>query len=173
MHLHSNDFELLGVPQQFEQSADTLMARWKALQAQVHPDRFASAGAAEKRLAMQWSARANQAYQRLKNPLARATYLCELQGHAIGAEDNTAMPRQFLMQQMEWLEALEEAGSEADIGPIQQEVAQALERTIAATAEAIDQTHDYAAAVEHIRGWMFLERFMQRVKSSQQQLRQT
>ena len=58
---------------------------------------------------MQWSVRINEAYQRLKDPLKRAAYLCELNAAPVNAENNTAMPTEFLMQQMDWREALDEA----------------------------------------------------------------
>ena len=111
MNLQSNDFELFGLTQQFAQERSALDARWKTLQAQAHPDKFAAQGAAAQRLAMQWSVRINEAYQRLKNPLQRAAYLCELQGAPIQAHSNTAMAPAFLMQQIEWREALDEARS--------------------------------------------------------------
>src|SRR6218665_401178 len=112
MNLQSNDFELFAVPVQFAQDAQQLAERWKALQKQAHPDRFASQGAAAQRVAMQWSVRINEAYQRLKDPLKRAAYLCEMHDAPIRAEDNTAMPTAFLMEQMEWREALEDAQSQ-------------------------------------------------------------
>ena len=100
MKLDSDDFELFGVPRRFEQDAAALDVRWRTLLAEAHPDRFVSDGAQAQRLAMQWSVRINEAHRRLKNPLARAAYLCELHGVPIHAEDNTAMPGSFLMQQM-------------------------------------------------------------------------
>ena len=66
-------------------------------------------GTASQRVAMQWAVRVNEAYQRLKDPLRRAAYLCELRGAPIDAETNTAMPADFLLQQMQWREALEDA----------------------------------------------------------------
>ena len=90
--LQTNDFELFDVPAQFAQDRAQLDARWKALQREAHPDRFAAEGAAAQRIAMQWSVRINEAYQRLKDPLKRAAYLCELQGAPVQAENNTAMP---------------------------------------------------------------------------------
>ena len=116
--LQSSDFELFGVSQSFFQSADTLSQRWKALQLQAHPDKFAAQGGLAQRLAMQWSVRINEGYERLKNPLKRAAYLCELQGEPIHAETNTAMPSAFLVQQMEWRESLDEAKSLEDLEKI-------------------------------------------------------
>ena len=111
MNLQSNDFELFGVPEQFAQDLARIDERWKELQREAHPDRFAAQGAAAQRIAMQWSVRINEAYRRLKDPLARAAYLCELRGAPIDAENNTAMPAQFLVEQMEWRESLEDARS--------------------------------------------------------------
>eukprot|EP01032_Pedospumella_encystans_P018833 gene18833-21428_t len=96
---------------QYAQDRAQLDARWKALQREAHPDRFAAEGAAAQRVAMQWSVRINEAYQRLKDPLKRAAYLCEMQGAPVQAENNTAMPAAFLMQQMEWRESLEDTDS--------------------------------------------------------------
>jgi molecular chaperone HscB len=115
MNLQSNDFELFGVPQRFAQDRAALDARWKDLQREAHPDKFAAQGAAAQRVAMQWSVRINEAYQRLKDPLKRASYLCELNGAPINAENNTAMPHDFLVQQMQWREALD---AEADFDEI-------------------------------------------------------
>src|SRR5436853_1412249 len=109
LNLASDDFQLFGVPRRFEQDRAVLDERWRALQAEVHPDRFASEGAAAQRVAMQWAVRVNEAYQRLKDPIKRAAYLCELHGSPIEAENNTAMPTGFLLQQLEWREGLDDA----------------------------------------------------------------
>jgi len=109
--LQADDFALFGVARKFAQDLNGLEARWKALQREAHPDKFAAQGSAAQRLAMQWSVRINEAWQRLKDPVRRAAYLCELAGAPLQAESNTAMPAQFLMQQMEWREALEDAVS--------------------------------------------------------------
>ena len=77
MNLQSDDFDLFGLPRSFAQDRAAIDAAWKALQSQAHPDKFAAEGAAAQRLAMQWSVRINEAYQRLKDPIRRAAYLCE------------------------------------------------------------------------------------------------
>src|SRR5256885_5378413 len=118
MNLQSDDFELFALPRQFAQERSTIDARWKELQREAHPDRFASQGAAAQRVAMQWSVRINEAYQRLKDPLRRAALLCELRGAPIDAERNTAMPSEFLIEQMEWREALDDATGEPDLDEV-------------------------------------------------------
>ena len=159
MNLNDTDFELFDVPPTFAQDRDAIDARWKALQREAHPDRFAAQGAAAQRIAMQWSVRINEAYQRLKNPVKRATYLCELHGEPLNAEDNTAMPGDFLMQQMHWRESLDEVADEAGVERLRTEVDTARTRALASLDWLIDEKGDYAAAAQQVRALMFIERF--------------
>lgn len=157
--LQSNDFELFDVPVQFAQDSAVLDARWKELQREAHPDRFAAQGAAAQRLAMQWSVRINEAYQRLKNPLKRAVYLCELHGAPIRAESNTAMPADFLMQQMQLREALEEAQGLADLEEIADQASASKRDQLLKIAHSLDAAKDFQAAAQQVRSLMFIERF--------------
>ncbi|MES2947293.1 MAG: Fe-S protein assembly co-chaperone HscB [Pseudomonadota bacterium] len=159
MNLQSNDFELFGVAQQFAQDRPALDARWKELQREAHPDKFAAQGDAAQRVAMQWSVRINEAYQRLKNPLKRAAYLCELAGAPINAHSNTAMPAAFLMQQMQWREDLDEAHSDDALNALRENVETAQRALIDECAVRLDVQHDYAAAVQSVRALMFIEKF--------------
>ena len=163
--LASNDFELFAVPARFAQDAAALDARWKELQREAHPDRFAAQGAAAQRQAMQWSVRINEAYQRLKRPLERAAYLCELAGAPINAENNTAMPAQFLIEQMQWREALDDATCEADIVQLQGLVGQARTAALQQCEELLDVQHVPDQAVGQVRALMFIERFSHDVES--------
>ena len=172
MNLQSDDFELFGVPRQHVQDRATLDARWKELQREAHPDRFAAQGAAAQRVAMQWSVRINEAYQRLKDPLRRATYLCELGGSPIRAEDNTAMPAAFLMQRMEWREALEDAATATAIDGLDAEVQQTRRAALAECTRLIDEAHDLDAAARQVRALMFIARFEQDIDRRRDQLGQ-
>ncbi len=172
MNLQSDDFELFGVPRRFAQDRDALDARWKDLQREAHPDRFAAQGAAAQRVAMQWSVRINEAYQRLKDPLKRAAYLCELGGSPIRAEDNTAMPAAFLMQQMEWREALDEARSGAELDALDDTTHMARQVALARCAELLDQQQDYAGAAREVRALMFIARFAHDIDLRREQLGQ-
>jgi molecular chaperone HscB len=159
VNLQSNDFELFGLRQKFSQDRTAIDARWKELQREAHPDKFAAQGASAQRMAMQWSVRINEAYQRLKDPLRRAAYLCELNGAAVNAENNTAMPASFLMQQIEWREALDEAKTAQKIDEIAHQTNEFMREQLSKIEHAIDIQNDFKAAVEHVRGLMFVERF--------------
>ncbi len=161
--LQANDFELFELAQQFAQDRALLDERWKALQRQAHPDRFAAQGAAAQRLAMQWSVRINEAYQRLKDPIKRAAYLCELQGAAVEAENNMAMPAAFLMQQMAWREALEDTDQVSDLHALADEVAAERKRAQLSLAQLLDVDRDPQTAVGQVRALMFIERFAHEV----------
>ena len=157
--LASSDFDLFDVPWRFAQDSAALDTRWKDLQREAHPDKFAAQGAAAQRLAMQWSVRINEAYQRLKDPLRRAAYLCELGGAPVNADINTAMPAQFLLQQMEWREELDATASAAEVDALNAHVLANKREVLKLCGELLDQRHDYAQAVGQVRALMFIERF--------------
>lgn len=162
MNLGDDDFTLLGLPQRFALDRADLDQRWRRLQGEVHPDRFAAEGGAAQRVAMQWSVRVNEAYGRLKQPLQRAAYLCELRGAPIEAENNTAMPAAFLMQQMEWREALDDARDVAAVEALDAEVRQAEAALIAELDTLLAENADAAAAkqaAQRVRALMFVARF--------------
>jgi molecular chaperone HscB len=165
VNLQSNDFELFGLAQQFAQDRAAIDARWKDLQREAHPDKFAAQGAASQRIAMQWSVRINEAYQRLKDPLRRAAYLCELNGAPVNAENNTAMPSEFLMQQMAWREALDDAGSAAELDEIDAQVVATRREMLKKCEHLLDVAHDYAQAAQQVRALMFVERFARDIET--------
>ena len=160
-----NHFALFQLPASFDIDAGQLDAAYRELQGRVHPDRFAAASAAEKRVAMQWATRANEAYQTLKHPLKRASYLCELNGVDLGIESNTAMPPAFLMQQMEWREALDDARDAKDIAALEQldtELRAARKRQLDDISALLDGGQ-YEQAGERVRQLMFVEKFADEV----------
>lgn len=155
-----NHFELLGLPVAFAVDPSRLEERYRELQGRVHPDRFAAGSEAERRVAMQWATRANEAYRTLRDPLARGRYLLQLKGYDTGEETNTAMPPDFLMQQMEWREAVVEARAahdaealghlRAEIGIARAEMLELLERSLDAS--------NYDAGCSLVRKLRFLEK---------------
>jgi molecular chaperone HscB len=114
MTLDENHFQIFGVPVRFDVDLEALERRFRELQREVHPDRFARASQADQRVSMQLATRVNEAYQTLKSPLTRAGYLLQLQGIDPEFETNTAMPAEFLADQMERRETLEEVVAASD-----------------------------------------------------------
>ena len=160
-----NHFDLFHLPQQFAIDAAALDKAYREVQNQVHPDKFVSGTDAEKRVAMQWATRANEGYQTLRNPLRRASYLCELNDVNLQTESNTAMPMAFLMQQMEWREALDAARTERDIGALEQldsELKKALQITLSEIGAQFER-HDYEGAGLGVRKLMFLDKLNEEI----------
>ena len=172
MNLQSNDFELFGLAQKFSQDRAAIDARWKALQREAHPDKFAARSASAQRVAMQWSVRINEAYQRLKDPLKRAAYLCEVNGAPVNAENNTAMPASFLTQQIEWREALDEAKTVENLDEIALKTNEYERKQLLNIEQAIDAQQNFKLAVEHVRSLMFVERFASEVDARLERLQQ-
>ena len=172
LNLTSSDFELFALPERFVQDSAAIEARWKELQREVHPDKFAAQGPSAQRVAMQWSVRVNEAYKRLRDPLQRAAYLCERRNAPIDAENNTAMPGEFLIEQMAWRETLEDAQSEGDVEKVSAELARARALTLGRIETLLDDSGDAAAAAQQVRALLFIERFAHDVEARFDQLGQ-
>ena len=166
-----NHFELLGLPLAYAIDTSRLESGYRALQSQVHPDRFAAGSEAERRVAMQWATRANEAYRTLRDPVGRARYLLSLKGFDTGEETNTAMPADFLMQQMEWREAVAEAHSAADAIALQRlrgELREERSGMLRQLERAIDAESNYDAGCSLVRKLRFLEKLDEEIDEALQ-----
>lgn len=166
MDFTQTHFELFGLPQAYALNRDKLDAAYRDMQSTVHPDRFAAQPDAEQRVAMQWATQANEAYQTLKHPVSRGVYLLKLQGIDAFDASNTKMAPAFLMQQMEWREAIDEAragNSTAALDALTDDLRSAHRRIEAQLADLIDTAHDYAAACEAVRQLRFMDKLIAEV----------
>ncbi|MFN3594588.1 MAG: Fe-S protein assembly co-chaperone HscB [Thiobacillaceae bacterium] len=169
LDFNRNHFELFGLRPAFRLSRSEIDRAYRDIQAQIHPDRFVHAGEAEQRLAMQWTTRVNEAYATLREPFERARYLLELNGVQAMDARNTAMPADFLMQQMAWREQLEAAKAEGDLNALRR-LEQAVRREAEAhereLAELIDERHDYGLAAESLRKYRFLDKLLADIEAT-------
>ena len=168
-----NHFEFLGLPERFELDTALLQQVYLRLQAAVHPDRFANAGATEHRIAMQLATQVNEAYRTLLDPGRRAAYLCELHGSPIRAETNTAMGREFLMQQMQWREELEDARASRDVAALSglsKLLCEHRALLLSEIGDAIDAFRNYDQAADAVRRWMFIDKFGAEVAAAEDAL---
>ncbi|HMT80266.1 MAG TPA: Fe-S protein assembly co-chaperone HscB [Azonexus sp.] len=166
MDFRADHFALFGLNRAFRLDLSDLDSRYRDIQARVHPDRFVNAGDAERRLSMQWATHANEAYQTLKKPLERAKYLLHLAGHDIQAENNTAMPADFLIEQMEWREAVMEAregGDHHELERLHNRLRTDINGRYDELEQLIDESGELAIATDRVRRLMFLEKLLHEI----------
>lgn len=171
--LNLNYFELFGLSPSFNIDLATLESHFRKIQSESHPDRFVSAAPVDKLQSMQLATLANEAYQNLKNPANRAKYLLELQGIKAISETNTAMPLDFLMQQMEWRERLEDAKSAKDINTLEnllREMQQEAKLLQSEIATFIDVKQDYTSATDATRKLIFIDKVVADINKAIEQL---
>lgn len=165
-------FALLGFPRLFSLDQHALEVAWKRVVLAVHPDRFATRSAAEKRVAMQWSSQANEAYRILKDPISRARYMCELAGVDLQVETNTAMSPEFLLRQMTWHEQLdalleETHGSHArELAhqTLSAELTEAENEMVSTVGDLLSQER-FGQAASCVREWMFINKMIAQLRA--------
>ena len=156
-----NYFELFGLKPQFSIDLTKLESNYRAIQSTSHPDRFVTCTSAEKLQSMQTATLANEAYLTLKSPALRASYLLGLQGIDAIHETNTHMPHVFLMQQMEWREAMDDAKHAKDVVALEsllaemQAEAEQLQENL---ADLFDTTQNFPAATDETRKLIFIDK---------------
>jgi molecular chaperone HscB len=173
LDLSNNHFELFETDVVFDIDVNKLDTHYQQLQRVLHPDKFAQGSDAERRWSVQAASRVNDAYQTLKNPLKRASYILELQGLMLNEETDTQMDPMFLMEQMELREALDDAESASD--PYA-----AIDKLIAQLGSQIDEhsmaysnsakTADWPEARKLVRQWQFLEKLKQEARQLEARL---
>ena len=164
-----NHFQLFGLAPSFQIDTARLDQQYRALQALVHPDKFAHLPDAEQRVAMQRATLVNEAYRTLYSPLRRARYLLSLQGVDTQEATNTAMPLDFLTAQMEWREAVIEAQQARDAAALEQleaRIAHETRELEAQLAVKIDTDKDYAIAAGLVRKLRFMEKLAEEIHAA-------
>ena len=161
------------MPTAFHIDMSQLETNFRAIQSASHPDRFVTCTSAEKLQSMQTATLANEAYLTLKNPANRAKYLLAQQGIDAIDEKNTQMPADFLMQQMEWREAMEDAKAAKNVGDLEQllgEMQLDAKSLQAELAGLFDAKKDYAAATDATRKLIFIDKVCADIHKAIEQL---
>jgi len=178
LQLNSDSFQIFDLPRVFDLDTVLLTKRFHQLMHAVHPDRHAGATEVERRQAMQWSSRINEAYRQLLKPLARAQLLCEIFAGPLDVL-KTAMSPAFLMKQMQWREDFEAIGLDAN----RLDKVEALEAKVnlegmqitsrfAQTSIALGQSPSVPEAnlaADLVRQWMFVEKFLDDIEQQRMQ----
>lgn len=154
-----NHFALFGLAEHYHLNLADLDMAFRALQSRFHPDRSASLPAAQQRLSLQIATRINEAYQTLKQPLARARYLLTLRGVDTGDDTRTALPHDFLLAQMEWRERIADAaasGSQVALENLAAELGQEIHGLENELGRWLDTQPDLEQAANTVRALRFL-----------------
>jgi len=153
-------FALFQLKPQFKIDRQALESAYLTVQQKVHPDMHAQASDSDKRVSMQLSALANSAYRTLMNPIQRGLYMCARNGVDPQLETNTAMPAQFLMQQMEWREALDDVRDQpSKLDQLYKEVEQTRVNLLKEVEATIDEANNYELAATQLRALLFIDKF--------------
>ena len=159
--MSANFFELFGLKNTYKLDANTLETYYRAIQSASHPDRFVTATSTEKLHSMQIATLANEAYLILKNPANRAKYCLALQNIDAVNESNTSMPADFLMQQMDWREAIEDAKNARNTSALEQlltEMQAEAEGLQVELIDLLDEKKDYMSATDATRKLIFIDK---------------
>jgi molecular chaperone HscB len=162
-------FSLFGLEARFGLDSDHLDRAYRTVQAHVHPDRYAAAGTAEQRAALQWATLANEAYQVLSSPVRRAAYLCEQHGVPASGESGRSVPPDFLALQLDWRQALEQIRYEPDaqrLRELRSQVAALHQQELRGLESKIDVEHDFVGAADAVRRLMFIEKFIKELEAT-------
>lgn len=161
--LKRNHFELFGLPARFAIDTAALDRAYRTLQSEVHPDRYATAGDSERRLAMQGSARVNEAYRALKDPVERARYLLLLRGVDAFDEKDTRLPLPFLEAQLERRERAADAAADGSIDALDA-IKREIRDDFAARQRSLESLLDDARRADEAKALVRELRFLAKVE---------
>ena len=156
-----NPFEIFGLKPQFRIDKQKLDEKYFEIQKKVHPDRFASASDAEKRVAQQWATLINDAYQKLSDPIQCGKVLCALRGHPIDEDSSGSISEEFLFEQVERREGFADAkgaGDTAELEVMKKAIEKEKNELLNEVADAFDVKSDVSLAAEDLKKVMFLNR---------------
>lgn len=167
MQARNDHFALFDLDPDFEVNGEALASRYRELQRQYHPDRFAH-DAHEQQQALEWTTRLNEAYRVLNDPVLRAAYLLELAGQPISLLTSIA-DTDFLLSQLELREQLDEADSPEQLTSLRLEVMEWLDSL--SREFAIDYAEqDWTEARDTVRKLHFMASFLRDIKAREDRL---
>ena len=158
-----NYFELFNLPEKFQIDLEMLQENYRAIQKEIHPDRFATSSENEKVQSMIKSTQANDAFQTLKSPIKRAKYILSLHKSV----EKITLPPDFLMQQMEWeehFETIEKNSSE--LTEFKSTINKKYEEYFLLIPTQIDHDQNWSDAAISIDKLYFIEKLLQKINKA-------
>ena len=158
------------MPVDFQLDEKALHAAHLKLQSAYHPDRFINATDQEKRIVVQKAAWVNEAYETLKNPVKRARYMLKVGGMELNDDHETTVDAEFLMEQIELREEMDECRSCGDplrscghiTGKLQQR-----SREFSSTFESLFEQGKLEEARQVSKKMQFVQRILEQIDEYQ------
>ncbi len=158
-----NYFELFNLPEKFQIDSVKLQENYRSIQKEIHPDRFATSTENEKVQSMIKSTQVNDAYQTLKSPTKRAKYILSLHRSV----EKITLPPDFLMQQMEWEEHLEDIEKKIkELDQFKLTINKIYEEYSLMLSTQIDNDQDWNEAAITIDKLYFVEKLLHKINIS-------
>lgn len=173
MDFTSNYFEIFGLPISYQVDLSLLSERYRDMQREFHPDRYANKPAQEQRLAIQYAAVINQAFSELKSPLLRAQYLLSLKNIEDKGDAHITRDPLFLMQQIELREKLADLTQADDAFSMLEEVAEAAESEYIELQKIFDDQYSqskFQEALETVAKMQFFSKLLIEVEQREHEL---
>jgi len=160
--LTQNFFELFNLPEKFQIDTEKLQENYRSIQKEIHPDRFATSSENEKMQSMIKTTQINDAYQTLKSPIKRAKYILSL--HKFN--EKVTLPPDFLMQQMEWEEHLEEIKKDKnELEQFKLSINEEYEQHSSLAQQQIDNEQKWSEAAITIDKLYFIEKLLFKINT--------
>lgn len=169
----SNYFEIFGLPVSYQVDLSLLSERYRDMQREFHPDRYANKPAQEQRIAVQYAAVINQAFSQLQSPLLRAQYLLSLKNIEGQRDAQITRDPLLLMQQIELREKLADTVQANNAFSLLEEVAEAAESEYIALQKVFDQQYSeskFQEALETIAKMQFFSKLLVEVEQREHEL---
>ena len=162
----NNFFELFSLDRIYSIDLATLRERFQQLQKKFHPDNFASASEQERRISAQYAALINEAFTTLNDPMKRGRYMLSLRGINTDEEHDTRMDPEFLMQQIELREELDDAQSSIDgLTRLSDKVSHEFSKREASIAKILDNSDKLDTELDTARHLVRELQFLVRMRS--------
>ena len=158
-----NYFELFNLPEKFQIDLEMLQENYRAIQKEIHPDRFATSSENEKVQSMIKSTQANDAFQTLKSPIKRAKYILSLHKSV----EKITLPPDFLMQQMEWEEHFETIEKDSsELTEFKSTINKKYKEYSLLISTQIDDDQNWSDAAISIDKLYFIEKLLQKINKA-------
>lgn len=158
-----NYFELFNLPEKFQIDLEMLQENYRAIQKEIHPDRFATSSENEKVQSMIKSTQTNDAFQTLKSPIKRAKYILSLHKSV----EKITLPPDFLMQQMEWEEHFETIEKNSiELTKFKSTINKKYKEYSLLISTQIDDDQNWSDAAISIDKLYFIEKLLQKINKA-------